>query len=336
MFKTPRKDKGDVENRKPPLISKHQDKGDASDSSAGNLLVCGTYLQIDKWNDNKYTLDKERVYQDYFRIRGGQGWIPRKHHGKASIERIPRPEVRLGSVWFRVMSQRGIKVRVGPSRKATSIKSDDNVYFRFDCGEFLRSSEVLTFFGEKTEPECWAKLYRNKHVRLNNMGSEYRLLPSLTAPAEWVQVFAEGSHFLQECKSEPHIQRHRGGWRYSTVSPDGIAIRKGPSFKSELAGPTLNTGESILVTERVTPAGEHINWLRLKDGRGWVHDLDEFGRQVMAAQSLLDRAKKSRANSGVGDDKDGDAYKTIMTRLFHNDGGGAPSAAVKSTERRLV
>jgi len=104
------------------------------------------------------------------------------------------------------------------------------VYFRFECGEFLRASEVLTIFSDTGEPvQCFAKLYRNRHVRMQAGNDEFRHLASLTTQAEWVQVYFEDELFLEECAAEPRIERHKQGWRYNVVPDDGVAVRKGVS-----------------------------------------------------------------------------------------------------------
>lgn len=236
---------------------------------------------------------------------------------------IPKPDIRLGSFWFRVTSRRGIKVRLGPSRKAGSIKSDDGVYFRFECGEFLRASEVLTIFRNHDEPsECYAKLYRNRHVRLNGDGSELRQLLSLTTPAEWVQVFSDDRLFLEECGTEPEILRHREGWRYNVVTDAGVAVRRGPSLNADELGVRLLVGESVVVTERVTAPGVDTAWLRLKDGEGWVSDTDSRGRPAMIAHSLRHRTRPQKAPRPGHDDI---AYNSIVARLFHDGVPGSDS-----------
>ena len=245
-------------------------------------------------------------------MRGGQGWIPRSIQGKPAVERIQHPEVRLGSFWFRVLSQRGIKVRIGPSRRASSIKSEDDTYFRFECGEFLRASEVVTFFAEGQEPESFAKLYRNRHASLHNNQAVHRPIMSLASPAEWVQINADNYQYLQECSSDPYVQRHRDGWRYNVVREPGVQVRKGPSFSARETQVRLLPGESVLINERVTPAGERITWLRLKDGQGWAHDMGEDNEVVMIAHSLRHRSTGRSSKSGDTDIP----YNAIIARLF--------------------
>jgi len=255
---------------------------------------------------------------EFARIRGGQGWIPRFMNGKPVVETIPQPEFRFGSFWFRVRDQKGIKVRLGPSKRASSIKSDDGVYFRFECGEFLRASEIVTFSKDNSKHECFAKLYRNRHVRLHV--GEVRPLSSLTAQAEWVQVFGENDQFLEECEAEPRIERHRQGWRYNVILDARVTVRKGPSFEAETDGVVLLGGESVLVNERVTGPEDTITWLRLKDGHGWVHTVGQNGESLMIAHSLRHRLPTVGRPTKAGRTKQEDiAYNTIVARLFHND-----------------
>lgn len=248
---------------------------------------------------------------------------------------ISKPDIRLGSFWFRVTSRRGIKVRLGPSRKAGSIKSDDGIYFRFECGEFLRASEVLTIFHNHDEPsECYAKLYRNRHVRLNTDDSEYRQLLSLTTPAEWVQVYSDDKLFLEECGAEPEILRHREGWRYNVIADAGVSVQQGPSLNAEETGVHLLVGESVVITERVTAPGEQVAWLRLKDGEGWVCDTDSHGQPAMIAHSLRHRTRPQKANRP---EREEIAYNSIVARLFHDgvpgsDVGAAPRSSSRSRD----
>ena len=204
------------------------------------------------------------------------------------------------------------------------IKSDDDVHFRFECGEFLRASEVMTVFSDAGQPvESYAKLYRNRHVRLHNEHEEHRQLQSLTAQSEWVQVYNEKELFLEECapSGPPRIERHKQGWRYNVIPEEGLPVRKGPSFASETTGTRLFGGETVLINERVTPAGDKITWLRMKDGEGWLHDVDDAGRQVVIAHSLRHRVRTvARSNRGK-DPNEEVAYNTIIARLFHNEGG---------------
>ena len=208
-------------------------------------------------------------------------------------------------------------MRRGPSRKAPSIKTEDGVYFRFECGEFLRACEVVTFSPEDSSPECFAKLYRNRHVQLYNPLSELQSLHSMTMPSEWVQVIAEDFVFMEELASEPRIQRNRGGWRYNVVRESGVDVRKGPSFAAETMNVKLLAGESVLINERVTPPTERMSWLRLKDGKGWVHDLGRDDEMVMIAHSLRERAGGlTRPNNPERSEIEEKAYQKIVARLF--------------------
>ena len=57
-----------------------------------------------------------------------------------------------------------------------------------------------------------------------------------------------------------------------------------------------------------------MTWLRLKDGHGWVHDIEEDGRIVMIAHSLKWRNRADSQNRV----KEGE-YKGLMSRIFSND-----------------
>jgi hypothetical protein len=249
------------------------------------------------------------------RIRGGKGWVPRFVFGKPAIHRIPPPEAKSGSFWFRVTSTRGIKVRLGPSRKAPSIKSENGIYFRFECGEFLRACELVSFSYDRVSPDCFAKLYRNRHIKYHKYPTELRPLQSMTTPAEWVLVLSEDYTYMEMCSSEPLIQRNRFGWRYNVVGEKGVQVRKGPSLESEITDITLLQGESVMVIERVTPPGEKMVWLRLKNGAGWVHDIDQEDRLMMIAHSLHDRFPSSNPGHESHDRKDV-PFNDVVSRLF--------------------
>ena len=318
--------------RTPKRRGRESDESEPSRREAGNppkapgperlpfssILPCGSYVEVDGWAKAQAS---DRRFTEYVRLRGGQGWIPRSVNGKTVTEIIPPPETRFGSLWFRVQDKNGIKVRLGPSRRAPSIKSDDGVYFRFECGEYLRASEVVTFFSEGAPSECYAKLYRNRHIRLYGGHGEIRPLTSLTVQAEWVQVFGQEDVFLEECATEPRIERHRQGWRYNVVLDARVQVRKGPSFESETNGVVLLGGESILVNERVTGPDDNIAWLRLKDGQGWVHTGDEAGT-LMIPHSIQHRTGPLGRPTKPGRPEQEDvAYNAIIARLFHNNSG---------------
>merc|ERR1719201_1534085 len=184
---------------------------------------------------------------------------------------------------------------MGPSRRCKAIKSGSNSYFRFECGEFLRSSEVLTIFGHDDKElskinqshcmelgshrqysEGFAKLYRKFHEPIIERENDLDATPlaSLVLPGEWVHVHCNEEVFLEECSHPPVIERHhQGGWWYITTVEGGIEIRMGPSFNAEVTANMLYAGEKAIVNERVKPSGDIITWLRLKDGQGWVYNV---------------------------------------------------------------
>lgn len=336
MFRTPTKKNRDSEhrdNRRESQASSHHSLATQSRPPVGErpamstVIPCGMCVEVERWVEPSDT-DHYASRNEFSRLRGGQGWIPRYSNGKPLVETVPPPEFRFGSFWFRVQEQRGIKVRLGPSRRAPSIKSDDGVYFRFECGEFLRASEIVTFFRRNATIECFAKLYRNRHVRLQSGDEEVRSLASLTVQAEWVQVFGDGELYLEECAAEPRIERHRQGWRYNVVLDARVSVRKGPSFASETVGVVLLGGESVLVNERVTGPDDSITWLRLMDGQGWVQNYGQKGESLMIPHSLRHRNKTiGGRNDRSGREGEEIAYNTIIARLFHNDvpGDHSPS-----------
>ena len=286
-------------------------------------------IEAEGWVDDIDPTEQHILRQDFVRLRGGQGWVPRELNGKPMLELLQPPDFRFGSFWFRVQAQTGLKVRLGPSRRAPSIKSDDGVYFRFECGEFLRASEIMTVYRRGSPSECFAKLYRNRHVRLHAGHGEIRQLVSLTSQSEWVQVFSNDEVYMEECTMEPRIERHRQGWRYNVVLDARINVRKGPSFAAETNGVILLGGESVLINERVTAPGENITWLRLKDGQGWVHNFGRSGEALMIAHALKHRIPTNPGRPSKGSqDAHGDiAYNTIIARLFHSD---LPSTATST------
>lgn len=339
MFRTPRRKGRDSDesekNRRelgnPPKAPTAPDKTPFS-----NNLPCGAYVEVDRWAKAQ---DGDSCVTEYARLRGGQGWIPRSLNGKPITEIISPPEVRFGSYWFRVQDTDGIKVRLGPSRRAPSIKSEDGVYFRFECGEYLRASEIVTFFRQNVPSESYAKLYRNRHIRLYAGHGEIRPLSSLTVQAEWVQVSSQDESYLEECTVEPRIERHRQGWRYNVVLEARIQVRKGPSFESEVNGVVLLGGESILINERVTGPHDPITWLRLKDGQGWVHNVDEDGETLMIPHSIRHRnGPLGRPTKPGRPEQEDIAYNAIIARLFHSSGdlqrNDGPSTVPQSRHRK--
>ena len=323
MFRTPkRKDRDSDENSRRDVVVANPNPPKAPVTEKppfSTLLPCGSFVEVERWAPPPES-ERHATKTDYVRLRGGQGWIPRSLNGKPVAEIISPPETRFGSFWFRVQDRNGIKVRWGPSSRAPSIKSDDGVYFRFECGEFLRASEVVTFFRQNTPAECYAKLYRNRHVRLYAGHGEIRPLVSLTVQAEWVQVFGYQELFLEECAVEPRIERHKQGWRYNVVLDARVQIRKGPSFEAETNGAVLLGGESVLINERVTGPDDTTTWLRLKDGQGWVHNVDTDGEVLMIPHSLRHRNGPLGRPAKAGRPQQEDiAYNTIVARLFRND-----------------
>ena len=313
----------------------------ATDTACLSLQSCGICIQVEPQIPSDHPQAHRAAPPEFARFRGGQGWVPLFLGGKPACVVCPRrnpPGSRFGSFWFRVQSKRGIKVRLGPSKRAPSIKSGNGVYFRFECGEFLRASEVLTLYFEDSHGriicESFAKLYRNRHVRLHSNTSNeelhgHRKLESYTTQAEWVQIRDEEKkeEFLLECNTTPRIERHKQGWRYKVVASTGIPIKKGPSFEAEDTGMHIGDEESVAIIERVTcPSENGVTWLRLKEGQGWLHDLDrETGEKLLVPHSFRHRTqarstRPSKPGRPQGDDKNPKiAYNTIIARLFHND-----------------
>jgi hypothetical protein len=199
--------------------------------------------------------------------------------------------------------------------------------FRFECGEFLRASEVLTIHGhadmEETEDngepivhpsESFAKLYRNtKDNQLSTISDmqsnhfvkqSHVLLSSYTAPGEFVHVHCNGKLFLEECVFAPKIKREKDhGWEYEVIVDVGIQVRKGPSFVAPITATTLQHGAIVSINEIVIPDGESISWLRLKDGRGFIHSNKENGELLVTR-----KATRIIANDN--------SYK-LISRLFN-------------------
>jgi len=94
-----------------------------------------------------------------------------------------------------------------------------------------------------------------------------------------------------------------------------------PSFAAEKTGIVLFGGESVVINERVVPAGEKITWLRMKDWQGWIHDVDDSGVHTVIAHSLRHRTNRPR-QPVIPREGNEIAYNTRTARLFHNDGPG--------------
>jgi hypothetical protein len=174
----------------------------------------------------------------------------------------------------------------------------------------------------------------------------FRILPSLTVRAEWVQVFSGDEVYVEECTSEPRIERCREGWRYNVIVADsvgGIAIHRGPSYTAEKTGIVLYGGQIVIINERVFPADDNVVWLRLKETNGWIPDRAEDGTEVIVPHSLLRHRSRHTQHQTVTNDaistvdnqvtsrpqkppppppteKEAIAYNTIIARLFHSDG----------------
>lgn len=219
------------------------------------------------------------------------------------------PEIRVGSFWFRVKSPSGLDVKHGPSQHAPVIKSENDTSFRFECGEYLRVSEILTVFnkrilgkdadrGDDSAPECFAKLYRRRNL-LNNENDtsqklldRYSSLSSLTTPGEWVQVHSgDGKIFLEECLAAPTIERNRDGLHYKVICEKGLNVLSGPSFQANIVD-ELIYNQSVIITEKVTANGEQSTWLRLRTG-GWVCSIDND-----TGQAVLQEAGSVVSNEG--------------------------------------
>ena len=52
--------------------------------------------------------------------------------------------------------------------------------------------------------------------------------------------------------------------------------------------------QDVLINEKVTASGESLTWLRLKDGRGWIHNISEQGGIVLKAHT----SKKNELKDG--------------------------------------
>jgi hypothetical protein len=278
------------------------------------VIPCGSCVKVDPWASSS----SQAQGQSFARLCGEQGWIPRLIHGMQYSMDIKQPDIRTGSFWFRVQPTDGIKVRIGPSARAPEIKSSAG-YFVFECGEYLRVSEILTIHGHADvddtnnetidhPSESFARLYRkqNPNTTLHSESKEeaYETLSSLTSPGEWVHVHCNGILFLEECIHPPKVERNIEGWRYESVAPMGVEIRKGPSFAAKDTGTYLQNCAIVLVNERVTGNGSAITWLRLKDGRGWVQNVNEQGDCIM------------KENTGkTSDVKDGSSVNKLISRL---------------------
>ena len=238
----------------------------------------------------------------FARLAGGQGWIPRRLGGVPYAAETGPPEIRTGSFWFRVRSPSGVDARRGPSPLSPAISSGDGenggptTPLRFECGEYLRASEVLTVRrpGDTASPgagrggrdqrpsdESYVRLYRRRNAAPTAASatdpalidcplSRYASLRSYASPAEWVPVREGGNGgelLLDECDVPPRVERNRSGWTYEASR--ALPVRVGPSeLASATGGHVGGDGRTFAVTERVEADG--VVWLRARDGGGWV------------------------------------------------------------------
>lgn len=183
-----------------------------------------------------------------------------------------------------------MNVRTAPSSRARPIKSTmDDSCFRFECGEYLRASEIISIHGHAdimehgstcshnningemnaNPSESFAKLYRHKQqdddcnnschqnfkVQIHHQNNnKFAPLSFYTSCGEWVHVHCNGNIYLEECTNPPSIKRDRNGWEYEVIHKLGIPIHKGPSFASDCHTISkLHFGAIVLVNEQVTP-----------------------------------------------------------------------------------
>lgn len=250
------------------------------------VIPCGTVVPVESWDTSESPKSFVRLIS--------QGWIPRSLGGMSYAVETGTPEIRIGSFWFRVKCSSGIDVRHGPSLNAPSISSESGTSFRFECGEYLRASEIITSFDKQQRHrrtlddedgpavDCFAKLYRKSRVTNDSnqpLLNRYLSLQSYHAGGEWVQVFGNGQLLLEECSSAPSIERDRNGWRCTAVNE--VQVRLGPSFHAGGTALSIHNGQEFYVVEKVTCHGEPITWMRLKDGEGWVPTMRESGEEVV-------------------------------------------------------
>ena len=157
-------------------------------------------MVVPVYSSNTASNSNQKIFS---RLFNGQGWIPRTLGETLYAYEVDAQDIRIGSVWFRVKSHTGLNVRHGPSNHAPVIKSSNDASFRFECGEFLRASEVMTVFNKGkagveviehdiASSECFAKLYRRRNNQLNTENDSqqtllldrFSSLESLTSPGE--------------------------------------------------------------------------------------------------------------------------------------------------------
>jgi len=257
--------------------TKAEQKVTPTKQSKITVIPCGTAVPVESW-------DAGEGPQSFIRLLS-QGWIPRSLGGMSYSVETGTPEIRIGSFWLRVKCSSGIDARHGPSLNAPSISSDNGASFRFECGEYLRASEIITFFDKQRgrsfpAKESFAKLYRkNRATNDSNQPLLSRYLSLQTYPGEWVQVFGNGQLILEECSDAPSIERDRNGWRCTAVNT--VQVRGGPSFQAGGSALSIRNGQEFFVVEKVTCPGEQITWMRLKSGEGWVPTMRESGEEAV-------------------------------------------------------
>ena len=264
------------------------------------VIACGMVVPIESYNGAA----SGSAERNFVRLFNGQGWIPQRVVGTVCACEVGAPEARFGSFWFRVQSHIGIDVRHGPSCEAPFITSDCGHSFRFECGEFLRASEVLTIFqkasNDKSDSkvECFARLYRKNQGFIADASDEtnisrYSSIQYLTSPGEWVMVHSSDELFLEECSTPPSVERNREGWRCSTITD--VSIRTGPSYQADATGKVIRADEEFFVTEKVRSGDDDVIWFRLKNDEGWVHSSTEGGVETVHCH-LTDFSRKMVRN----------------------------------------
>ncbi|KAL7441554.1 hypothetical protein ACHAXM_008124 [Skeletonema potamos] len=264
-------------SKQSPPATQAEPKTTPTKQSKITVIPCGTAVPVESW-------DASESPKSFVRLVS-QGWIPRSLGGITYSVETGVPDIRIGSIWFRVKCSSGIDVRHGPSLNAPSISSENGDLFRFECGEYLRASEVVTFFDKQRErsfpvKECYAKLYRqNRATNDSNQPLLNRYLSLQSYPGEWVQVFGNGQLILEECSDAPSIERDRNGWRCTAVNE--VQVRAGPSFQAGGTAFSIRNGQEFIVVEKVACHGEQITWMRLKNHEGWVPTMRESGEEVV-------------------------------------------------------
>ncbi len=264
-------------SKQSPPATQAEPKITPTKQSKITVIPCGTAVPVESW-------DASESPKSFVRLIS-QGWIPRSLGGMTYSVETGTPDIRIGSFWFRVKCSSGINVRHGPSLNAPSISSENGDSFRFECGEYLRASEIITFFDKQRgrsfpSKECYAKLYRkNRATNDSNQPLLNRYLSLQSYPGEWVQVFGNGQLILEECADAPSIERDRNGWRCTAVNE--VQVRAGPSFQAGGTALSIHNGQEFFVVEKVACHGEQITWMRLKNGEGWVSTMRESGEEVV-------------------------------------------------------